>query len=295
MKRKAEEIVAQPVARCTAEEVAAALMRGFEGYIVPFHVTAQTYERRFRSEHLDPYASRVYYRDFVPVGVVLVARRGWTSRIAAMGVAAEVRGQGLGRRIMREALDEARARGDRAVLLEAFEKNTPAVSLYEALGFRVLRRLVGYRREPGGHTGESADVLSDIDPLELARVVVREAEPDLPWMLAGETLAAATEPWRAFHLQGRAFALVGNPAAERLPLTALVVPRAHRRQGWGARMVRALSAAFPDRPLLVPQIVPEELAPGWFAELGWERLELSQVEMRLDLADDPREITRTPA
>ena len=48
---------------------------------------ARAYERRFGAQNLDAFASRVYSLDGSPVGVLLVARRGWTSRVAAMDVA----------------------------------------------------------------------------------------------------------------------------------------------------------------------------------------------------------------
>jgi hypothetical protein len=53
----------RPVADCTSAEVAAAFTRSFEGYVVPLRFTPEAYERRFRGEDLDPYASRVYERD----------------------------------------------------------------------------------------------------------------------------------------------------------------------------------------------------------------------------------------
>ena len=283
------DLLSRPVAEHASAEAAAALTRSFEGYLVPIQMTAQAFERRFRGEDLDPFASRVYYGEAggSPVGTVLVARRGWTSRIAAMGLAPEARGQGLGRRLLGEAVEGARSRGDRAVYLEVIEQNTPAVRLYTSFGFRALRRLVGYRKERPEDTPETMDILSELDPLEFSRIVAREGDPDLPWMLAAETLAAASWPVRAVHLEDRAFALIGDPAAEMLQLMALIVPRAERRQGLGGRLVRALEASFPGRALAVSAIVPEDLAPDFFPKLGWERTKLSQLEMRLDLQAGP--------
>ena len=278
-----EGISSRPAAEHTSAETAAALTRAFEGYLVPIRMSPQVFERRFRGEDLDPFASRVYSRSGLPVGVLLVARRGRTSRIAAMGVAPELRGQGMGRRIMGEAIDDARSRGDRAVLLEVIEQNTAALRLYESLGFRTQRRLVGYRRDAGAATPATADVLADLDPLDFARLAAREGEPDLPWMLAPETLSAAASPARAYHLEHRAYALVGDPAMEPLALTALLVPREHRRQGWGTRLVRALAAAFPGRVWSFTVVIPEDMAPGFFEKLGWERHKLSQLEMRLEI------------
>jgi hypothetical protein len=91
-----EGISARPVAECTAARAADALTRSFEGYVIPVNVSARGYESQFRPEYVDPFASYVYFRKATPVAVVLVARRGWTSRIAAMALAPEARGGASG-------------------------------------------------------------------------------------------------------------------------------------------------------------------------------------------------------
>lgn len=277
-----DDLTIRSLAELTAAQAAAAVEHCFQGYIVPMRATPDRWERRFRGEHLDPFASRVYERGGEPAAVALICRRGWTSRVGAMAVAPDARRIGLGRRVMLDAVADARARGDRALLLEVIEQNTPAVKLYKSVGFRMSRRLVGYRWEPDG-AAASADRLKEIDPLELSRMVQREGEADLPWMLAPETLASVTRPARAFALEDHAYALVANPDAETLTLSALVVPRASRRQGWGMRMLRALAAMHPGRPWQAVAIVPENLAPKFFASAGWERQGISQYEMELRL------------
>src|SRR5215213_3352238 len=199
-----QTLTARPVADCTAGDVAAALTRAFEGYIVPLRFTPQAYERRFRSEDLDPYASRVWLRDGEPVGVLLLTRRGWTSRVAGMGFAPEVRNQGLGRQALLETIREAKERGERTLFLEVFAQNAPAVRLYTGLGFQPVRRLVGYRRE-AGETAESRDRLVEIDPLDFARAAARDGEPGLPWMLTPETLSSISWPARAYRLEEQAY------------------------------------------------------------------------------------------
>jgi ribosomal protein S18 acetylase RimI-like enzyme len=279
-----EGISRRPVAECTAAQVADSLTKSFEGYVMPVNVTAQGYERRFRPEHVDPFASYVHFQESGPVAVILVARRGWSSRIAAMAVAPGVRGRGLGKLIMQDAIVKAVERGDRSVLLEVFEHNTPAVNLYEGLGFRPVRRLVGYQRDPGRAAPEVTDTLHELDPLDFARVVAREGEPGLPWMLAAETLSGAVAPARALHLDHRAYALIGDPVANVIPLVALVVPHAHRRTGWGTRLMQALFADYPDKTWSIPQLVPEEFAPTFFARCGWKLMETNQLEMVLNLS-----------
>jgi ribosomal protein S18 acetylase RimI-like enzyme len=279
-----EGISNRPVAECTAAEVADALTRSFEGYVMPVNVSAQGYERRFRLENVDPFASYVYFRERRPVAVVLVARRGWTSRIAAMAVAPEARGRGVGGRIMQGVIGEAAARDDRSMLLEVFEHNTPAVSLYKELGFEPLRRLVGYHHDPVDVAPDTATILSELDPLDFARVVAHEGESGLPWMLAAETLSGTVSPARAFHLDHRAYALIGDPNANVISLSALVVPSTDRRNGWATRLMHALLATYPNKAWSIPQIVPEGLAPEFFARCGWKLMDTSQVEMVLDLS-----------
>lgn len=52
-----------------------------------------------------------------------------------IGIVAEARGRGLGRRLMTEAIDAARRNGMERIELEVFASNTRAVALYESLGF----------------------------------------------------------------------------------------------------------------------------------------------------------------
>ena len=47
--------------------------------------------------------------------------------------------------------------------------------------------------------------------------------------------------------------------------------------------MRALTAAYPTRGWSIMQIVPEDLASGFFDRLGFERDDLTQLEMRLKL------------
>jgi len=58
------------------------------------------------------------------------------SGVLGMGVLRLYRRRGLGRRLLREALDCAVARGVLRVELEVFAGNTAALALYESLGFR---------------------------------------------------------------------------------------------------------------------------------------------------------------
>jgi ribosomal protein S18 acetylase RimI-like enzyme len=223
-------LVHRPALEFSYAELAEAFNRCFEGYVTPVDVSAAALESRCRSETADLAASRVYLVEGEVAGLVLVNRRGLACRIGALGVAAEQRDRGIGSRMMRGVIGDARSRGDREMILEVIEGNAPAVGLYRNLGFETARRLVGYRHaNPAGE----GDELEEIDPVVLARVVAEEGEPDLPWVLAPESLSAYAHPSRAYTLSGRSFALIGDPSRETAALIAVVVPRAYRRQGWG--------------------------------------------------------------
>jgi ribosomal protein S18 acetylase RimI-like enzyme len=276
-------LTSRTVAECSSGEVAAAIDHCFQGYLVPMRLTPERYEIRSRAQNLDPFSSRLYYSEGVPAAVVMITRRGWTSRLAAMAVAPDFRGRGLGKDVTRVALEEAVLRKDRTMILEVYEQNGAAVSLYTGLGFRPIRRLVGYDFNPHDARDHGSDFerLREIDPLIVARLIAKDGEPDLPWKLMPETLAAATPPVQALHLDEIAYAIVADPDAEKIEIRALLVRKSHCKQGWGSRMLSALEARFADRPLTIRDLVPENLAPGLFLRGGWQQQTLTQMEMKI--------------
>jgi GNAT superfamily N-acetyltransferase len=107
---------------------------------------------------------------------------------------------------------------------------------------------------------------NEVDPFIVARFIAEDGEPDLPWMLMPETFAATTRPVQALHLGRIACAIVADPKAEKIVIRALLVRKARRRQGWGSRILSALEALFAGRPLAIPAVVPENMAPRSFPE-----------------------------
>ena len=70
------------------------------------------------------------------VGVLIIAEVQAAWEIAYLGVVPEVRGQGVGRTILRFALDRAASAGIQIVRLLVDSRNTPAIRLYESQGFK---------------------------------------------------------------------------------------------------------------------------------------------------------------
>lgn len=247
---------------------------------MPMVFDAAGFERRFRGENLDAQASKLWFRQGELVGLVLIARRGWTSRVAAMGLVVPARGQGYGQMMLQEALDEARARGERTMLLEVFAENERARRLYTRLGFQLTRPLSIFGC-PAGAAAHTPPPLEELDPRQVARLLSQEADEELPWMVAPETLAALAPPVRAFQLDGKAFAIV-RADPQRTLLLSLVVPRPWRRQGHGRRLLQLIMAHYAGTNLLAYMVLDGPLR-ALLESAGWQPqpLPLWEMECRL--------------
>lgn len=82
--------------------------------------------------------------------VVLFRRGTRSARVYSLAVLETARGLGLGRRLMQRAEHEARKRGCSLIRLEVRMDNSPAIRLYEQLGFEAFRILPAYY-EDGAH------------------------------------------------------------------------------------------------------------------------------------------------
>ena len=251
------------------------MTRSFEGYFVPINITETVMHTMIRRDGIDLTASRVLIKDDEPVGIAFIARRGWTSRLAAMGITSNARSGGVGTWAMEQLLEEAKSRGDKEMLLEVIEQNTAGVKLYEKVGFTKIRRLVGYKLE--NPQAESEVDIEEIDIRELARTVTYHGLKDLPWQLSGTTIMQYTPPARAFRLND-AYCLISNPEATDIAIHSVLVKARSRGAGLSAVLMRSLFTRFPGKVWHVSPIYPEEL--GFiFEHVGMTRESLSQWQM----------------
>lgn len=80
------------------------------------------------------------------------------------------------------------------MVLEVIEQNTAGIKLYQKVGFKTVRRLVGFKLEhPQVEPGAE---LEEIDIRELAHLVTLHGGKDWPWQLSGESIALVTPPPR---------------------------------------------------------------------------------------------------
>ncbi len=277
----------KPAHSLTLEELAALFNLAFTDYVggsVRFNAGSLT--RFLARDNVDLDLSQIVLRDGQPVGFGFIARQGWSSWLAAFGIVPAASGAGLGTNAMSRLIEQARRREDRLFELEVIEQNTRAVRLYESVGFRKLRRLIGYeasspipRTTTVGARRASPD-LQTIDLLDAAKVIVQNGEADLPWSLTGFTIARHAPPDLAYVLD-HAYAVISNPEPPVIALRALIVPPDYRRQGQAARLLSALFAQYPGKSWSIPAICPEEY--GIFERFGFERQSITQFQMRLSL------------
>ncbi|MBK8781478.1 MAG: GNAT family N-acetyltransferase [Anaerolineales bacterium] len=269
----------KPANEFTIPQLAELMTRSFEGYFVPVNITDVILLTMLRRDGVDLTASRVIMKDDEPSGLALIARRGWTSRLAAMGIVSTARNGGTGTWAMQQLIVEAQVRGEKEMLVEVIEQNTAGVKLYEKVGFTKIRRLVGYKLE--NPPIESEEELEEIDIRDLARQVTHHGLKDLPWQLSGPTIAHHTPPSRAFRLND-AYCLISNPEALDVSISSVLVKARSRGAGLSAVLMRALFARFPNKVWHVSPIFPEEMGII-FEQVGMTRETLSQWQMSLKL------------
>lgn len=168
------------------DELAALFNEAYQGYEVPQHVDAGAVVFMHEALDLVPERSCVAWHGDRPVGLGMLGVRGSRGWVGGMGVVPEARRSGVGERLMRGLMEQARGAGVRTLFLEVLESNTGARLLYEKLGFRAFRRLevLTWEGEPRGHD----PTVTACDPRAARqRIAARRVAPE-PWQRADETV-----------------------------------------------------------------------------------------------------------
>lgn len=257
------------------------LNQGFEDYFVPIQFNTLTFLNMLRKDGIDLTTSQVLIVDDQPCGIGLIARRGWTSRLAAMGIAKAMRGKGAGSWFMNELSKEARQRDDREMVLEVIEQNESAVKLYQKSGFEIVRRLIGFTHNGKGAKKGVKGELHETDLREIGKLILQHGLPDLPWQLSGESIAQMNPPACGYRYR-QAYLVISNPEVQHVAIWSLLVDPPTRGHGLGIDMLKKVIANHPGKTWHVPAVFPEEFGRV-FERAGFEREKLSQWQMRLSL------------
>jgi predicted N-acetyltransferase YhbS len=145
---------------------------------MPVAIDEATFSFMARTWDYDLGGSLVATDDGVDTGLCILAVRADEAWIGGVGVVAGRRGEGIGERLMRAVHEEARQRAVRRLWLEVLVQNTPAVRLYEKLGYRHVREL-----EVWSLDRKLVSQAHDVASVAVADAVGRS--PDrLPWQRA---------------------------------------------------------------------------------------------------------------
>ena len=157
----------------------------YADYAVPLQLDRAGLEFTLAISDVDLGASRIAYADCEPAAFAFLAVRGGEGWIGGMGTVAAHRRRGLGEATLVDVLTTARARGLESVRLEVIEDNSPAIRLYEKLGFERIRGLGVWLLEDAPPRITKAQ---DADAEDAhAWIVSARTEPE-PWQRADESL-----------------------------------------------------------------------------------------------------------
>jgi GNAT superfamily N-acetyltransferase len=258
--------------------------RSFKGYVAgDINFTPPILAGFLASGGVHLTRSLVVLQDGEPAGIAMLARRGWSVRVALMGVIPDFQNQGVGRWLLAQIADAAKTAGDRTVVLEVIEQNPRAVHLYETAGYRRIRRLMGYDLPASSQNTSSSSTaaLEQVDIFEAAQHIAAWEAPDLPWQCSGFSLVKGGAPNIAYHIED-CYAICSNPQAETITLIGLAVPPERQRKGIATKLVAQLIAAHPGKDWHVSPICPEEYGPI-FLRKGFTVNPLNQFQMALTL------------
>ena len=213
-------------------------------------------------------------------GFAYINRTANISRVAGMGVVPEARRTGVARRLLDHLLEEARTRGDHAVLLEVIEQNPAAHALYVRQGFREIAHLLSWRRKAGTPAIESNALLEEIPLIRATQLPSVLEYPDLPWQISRQAIGKSAAV-RAFR-SGNTLVVTGDPEVTPIRLYAL---SCSDKMDWEAlrKTTNALLQRYPASEFFAPAVFPEQFGEEVFQPLGFVRDPLSQFLMRYDL------------
>jgi len=102
------------------------------------------------------------YGEIMPLAFVLARIAADEAEILTLGVLEDVRGKGLGRRLVEAVADKARAQGARRLHLEVAARNTAARDLYANLRFAEVGRREQYYDDRGAGPDDAILLARDL-------------------------------------------------------------------------------------------------------------------------------------
>ncbi|MGE0173955.1 MAG: GNAT family N-acetyltransferase [Oligoflexales bacterium] len=276
------DLVIESLYRLRIDEFIDVHNKAFANYLVPVPALNELQMSRvFSSQRVDQGKSLVAFEDGKPIGFANVAVRGWSLRIASVGVIPEYRRQGVARRLLEKIISDAKNQNYRTIELEVFPLNERAVKLYASLGFEVVRKIYAFKALPTISKVSADQGITEIDPFEAGKIIDSYDDLSLPWVCSGWTLSSWGPRMQAF-VSEHAVAWVCIVDETRAILFCLAVRPSFRNQGHGTKMVEYLFSNFSTQAWEITRYAPEE-SKRFFEKCGFIAEEPHQQQMRLKL------------
>ncbi len=238
------------------------------------------------------------------VGAALLAVRGEEGWCGGLSVAPPYRGDGWGRRLMEQIKHSAVQRGVRRILLEVLVSNDHARSVYRQVGFKTLRELLLWERDPRqGPLPLPYERLEQADPGQVLRDFYHWHELTLTWQRRARSLLSNVEQndCVAFTIPARDGAPVAyvvcaqsppartpprDQPAPRLRILDIAVDPAADLLDAARPLVQALQLRYVDAVLTLGDEPADSRLSPVFASLGF-RVYDRQHELAVDLVESP--------
>lgn len=263
----------------SAQDFAATMTQCFEDYVIPITFNAPLAAFLWRAEAVDLVATIVATEGDAPAGVLMVARRGETMRVAAMAVAKPYRGRGLGHQMMERALEGGRARGERFAVLEAIEHNTGAIRFYEDCGFRTRFRLISAEGRLSV-SAEGPDLESSTFPA-IAFSLLERGDGAWSWDMSPGSVMQFANP--IVPLEHRGMKIAVQPIGEDGLLCRALARSGNDDEAKLSEVLRGLAIRFPERTFRIPPYFPEPEFGELLTSAGLTLGSLNQVQMERTL------------
>jgi len=253
----------------------------FAGYLAGWsEMDAAALARFLCAQGADLCYSRFVRVSGANVGFGYINRTGNVPRLAAMGTVPAARRTGAAAYLLSQLLEEARTRGDAAMMLEVFEQNLPALVLYRRYGFTETARLPGWRRTAKVASLQNrSSAVEEISLIDASQMPNAFEYPNIPWQISRYAVLKAPGA-RAFR-NDAVCVVIGETSVKGIRVHAFFAAE----QDWKA--LRSVFASviqqFPSCEFFAPAIFPEQFGLEIFEPLGFAREPLNQLLMRRDL------------
>lgn len=252
-------------------------------YVVPMPMSQAKMREYIEVYDVDLTQSVVAISKKAAFGLGFLGHRGDHTWITRLGITPEGRQKGVGRKMMEDLIKRSNDLEAQAVILEVIKNNSPALNLFESLGFESLRELLVIRRPPTQLDAPSLnDHLKTTGYQEAMRLI--ETRTDAPsWVTANPSLKNA-----------------GN-------LSALVADLADGGRGWlvyqntvfqlsrlvietqagdpfqvATHLLRSLHTLHPAQDTVVENLPADDIHWPAFKAIGY-LTSFIRIEMKLDL------------